>query len=305
METDEPEIPHYPLGNEYGMAEGPTYRSGTYRENYPLLYERTQVAEEPKAHFVHGTGSSYRLAPVAEGEEKSFGTETNTRREPLVWEIDMASSLFNLRSEVKLPENPDPGAQDWAQRTSQRRARAVTRQKMYVMVVHTSPSMSIKDEVADIMAKAEWLRKQKDDQGRPIPVILAGDWYMEKADNARFSGFVEGKGDWSTAAAPVRPGDEIDTEERREYGEDKQQFIRTNQPGKGVGQAADHYVINQRFEQIRTDIIPAKPARNSPLTTAAQDRQVDEKRDAYAWREQGVDHTPVVTYLSVSIHGKS
>jgi hypothetical protein len=74
METDENEIPHYPLGNEYGMAEGPTYRSGTYQENYPLLYERAQVDGTPKAHFVRGGKSGYRLDPVAEGQESKFGT---------------------------------------------------------------------------------------------------------------------------------------------------------------------------------------------------------------------------------------
>jgi hypothetical protein len=301
----EKEVPHYPLGTEYGMAEGPTYRSGIYRENYGLLFEQAQVVGTPVPYFVRTRHGGYELEQLDEGHVEPFSKESNTRREPLVWQIKLRNSKYSLRSQIPLAEESDPNADEWAEIARERRLEATTTRTIYVMVVHTSPSMNIKYEVQEIMDKAEWLRKNGGEEGVEAAVMVAGDWYMEKADPERFAQYVSGSEGWTTGAARVGPNDVIEeTGARPEYGREKVRFLRTNQPGQGVGQAADHYVISEQFHGQSTEMIPAQTRRSSPLTTRQEDRMIDEERDARGWLERGSDHTPVVIYLTVDAIAK-
>ena len=76
-------------------------------------------------------------------------------------------------------------------------------QKVYIGVVHTSPSneVGIEQETDDLLKQGKWLKEKFGSN-----IVLAGDWYMERESPQAFDDIARGT-DWQMGAAPQRPID--------------------------------------------------------------------------------------------------
>lgn len=183
-------------------------------------------------------------------------------RKLVLWKFKIPVNRYDLRPEISsLPS----GSRNYHKYT-----------EVYVGVVHTSPSLKIKTEITAIMQGAKKLSQET-----KIPILLGGDWYMQKAMKIAFNEMKAGKNsDWVL----IEPGNN------------------TNIPGLGKkGQIADHFMGKKGdVEEVVVRTLPP-PSYTLGLSGETQNEWL-KKRDATdynQWRNITVDHTPVYSLVNI------
>ncbi len=183
-------------------------------------------------------------------------------RKLVLWKFRIPVNRYYMRPEISgLP----PGSRNYHKYT-----------EVYVGVVHTSPSLNIKKEITAIMQGAKKLS-----EATKIPILLGGDWYMQKAMKNEFH---EMKDDENPDWVLIAPENN------------------TNIPGLGKkGQIADHFMGKKgEVEEVAVRTIPP-PSYTLGLSGETQNEWL-KKRDATdynQWRNITVDHTPVYSLVNI------
>jgi hypothetical protein len=166
---------------------------------------------------------------------------------------------------------------EWNPLFSLNRTITLSYTELYVGVVHTSPSIKIKNEITNILACAEDLLKEG------IPILLGGDWYMEKKSIVEFRKLKNDENEKWTLIAPKNL---------------------TNFPGKGTGQVADHFIVQKLlFANVATKSLPppiyVKGVSGEIVNTPwGLPYSIDEYS---AWTKIKVDHTPVYSLQNIQL----
>ena len=150
------------------MHEGPRFTSGGYGENYPVMYNTSQIIGEPTSFTVNlATNESTPFDLSKPQPAIGFSSEQKINRQLVVWKL-----LFN--------------ASPWSFRPVYGRSIPVV--TFYVGVVHTSPSIDIKTEIRSILDVAQ---KTSDKDG--IPMVIVGDFYMQRSAKDIWKNLHDGK----------------------------------------------------------------------------------------------------------------
>ncbi|HTT89855.1 MAG TPA: hypothetical protein VMF65_09905 [Acidimicrobiales bacterium] len=158
----------YKPSDTYAMHEGPRFTSGGYGENYPVMYNTSQIIGEPTSFTVNlATNESTPFDLSKPQPAIGFSSEQKRNRQLVVWRL-----LFN--------------ASPWSFRPVYGRSIPVV--TFYVGVVHTSPSIDIKTEIRSISDVAQ---KTSDKDG--IPMVIVGDFYMQRSAKDIWKNLHDGK----------------------------------------------------------------------------------------------------------------
>ena len=255
---------HRGLGEEYGMLKGPAYKSGNYRESYPLAYDRSRIHQVPELFQMDP--ETHETQDV--DGEIPFGKKLGKPRPTTGWHLKVSKDPFNLRPPSK--DDPSTGEPDpeYAEKHANLSHRKPEYQDLHLLNVHTSPSIStIKRQVEDIEQSGNALR----DQGHTV--AWGGDHYMQRSARSVWNRLQETEDQpegWHIAAPPNQ----------------------TNFPGKGVGQTADHFVTDPH--RMNVSSVTALPP-PSEKRRALEDHVGQEVEDSELekWRDLDIDHAPV------------
>lgn len=307
----------YPVGNEYGASSGPAFNTISYdkknkkiktgyQESYPLLFDKGSVIGTPKAYTFDP--KKQELVPFEEGDTpivfgrsdknrekasqrrakkenrvykqpklpKSWkGLQEDTNRQLVVWEIEIPAGRYNFRPNLK----PSPSAPGLYKKAGIkfRKNRELPTRKMLLGVVHTSPSMDLRAEVDNIMLHAQKIVDEKQ-----LPMLIGGDWYMQKANKEMWKKLESAKkaSDWKLLAP----------------------HNITNFPGKegAEGQIADHYAGLGVKELNTRAIVPS-----AHMETAPESHPLKPEDDLLkTWTDIKADHAPVMTVVELETDGK-
>jgi hypothetical protein len=243
----------YKPSDQYQMLKGPSFESGSYRENYPLLINTSQVIGTPTCFTVNLQTGVEQPFDVGNNNQQAipFSKTDKVNRHLVVWKLALNVSPHLLR--------PLPG-------------RDIATWEMYMGVVHTSPSINIKNEITLILQYA----KQISDRDK-IPMAIVGDWYMQRSATALWQQLQRGE---------MQPWQLVVPE------------TKTNFPGKGEGQTADHGIVdNTAFSS--TGVFPFLPPQDPFGAIERQDRRPSEDEMEEVYTSMGVDHALVMHDLDL------
>lgn len=152
-------LSEYKVQKEYGYAQGPLFVSKTYKEYYPLYYDKSVVIGTPEPFLFDSETKS--LVPC--GEEIKFGSSDDFKPRPLlVWRCTV------------MAENPDYNPLDME-------SKQYVSTEILLGIVHTSPSLpknggpTVCQQVKNILEEADFIQKVENK-----PFLLGGDFYANK-----------------------------------------------------------------------------------------------------------------------------
>lgn len=243
----------YKPSDQYQMLKGPAFESGSYRENYPLLINTSQVIGTPTCFTVNlQTGVEQPFAVNNNNQQPIPFSKTNqVNRHLVVWKLTLNVSPHLLRP---LPSRNIP---TW---------------QFYMGVVHTSPSIDIKNEITLILQYAKQISERDG-----IPMAIVGDWYMQRSAKDLWQQLQKGE---------MQPWQLVVPE------------TRTNFPGKGEGQTADHGIVDKTAFSP-TGVFPYLPPNNPFSPIGRQDPKPSEKKMEKVYTGMGVDHALVMHDLDL------
>jgi hypothetical protein len=146
----------YKPSDTYEMHEGPRFTSGGYGENYPGMYNTSQIIGEPTSFTVDlsdGQRTSFDLSQPQ--QPIPFSTAQKVNRKLVVWKLRFNASPWSFRPVYE---------------------REIPVVDMYVGVVHTSPSIDIKAEIRGILDVAKKISNADN-----TPMVIVGDFYMQRS----------------------------------------------------------------------------------------------------------------------------
>ena len=243
----------YKPSEQYQMLKGPSFESGSYRENYPLLINTSQVLGTPTCFTVNLQTGVEQPFDVSDNNQQPipFSKVNQVNRHLVVWKLNLNVSPHLLR--------PLPG-------------RDIATWEMYMGVVHTSPSIDIKNEITLILQYA----KQISDRDK-IPMAIVGDWYMQRSAKDLWQQLQKDQ---------MQPWQLVVPE------------TKTNFPSKGEGQTADHGIVDSTAF-APTGVFPFLPPQDSFGAIERQDRKPSEEEMEEVYTSMGVDHALVMHDLDL------
>jgi hypothetical protein len=238
----------------YGMYEGPRFESGTYGENYPAMYNKSQIIGTPTCFTVDlGSKQETNFDLSTTQPAITFSTEQKINRRLVVWKLDFNASPWSFR--------PVPG----------REIPVVT---FYVGVIHTSPSINIKNEIENVLQVAQQI---SDRDG--IPMAIVGDFYMQRSATQIWDSLHSDNEEYWQIVHPQR---------------------NTNFPHQGEGQIADHSLADKEaFTNARSFSVPPLKDSLQPISKNPTDLKQKEYEKYYTG--MGVDHTTVMNDFSLNL----
>lgn len=244
----------YKPSDEYQMLKGPSFESGSYRENYPLLINTSQVIGTPTCFTVNlqtGVEQPFDVSNNNNQQPIPFSKVAQVNRHLVVWKLTLNVSPHLLR--------PQPG-------------RGIPTWELYMGVVHTSPSIDIKNEISLIL---QYAKQISDRDG--VPMAIVGDWYMQRSATDLWQQLQKGQ---------MQPWQLV-------YPDTK-----TNFPGKGEGQTADHGIVDSSAF-APTGVFPFLPPQDPFGAIERQDKKPDEQEMEEVYTSMGVDHALVMHDLDL------
>lgn len=149
----------YTVSKEYGYAQGPLFVSKSYKEYYPLYYDKSVVIGTPEPYVFDMESKS--LVPC--GEEIKFGSSDEFKPRPLlIWRCTV------------MVENADYNPKDME-------SKQFVSTEILLGIVHTSPSLpknggpTVCKQVKEILEISDYIQKAEDK-----PFLLGGDFYANK-----------------------------------------------------------------------------------------------------------------------------
>ena len=303
MEDDIP-LPPYSIRNEYRLLEGPRFGNaknlkGGAPDYYPCFYDTAVFHGEPELYTADlnsqmvGEGmddylkqhdpcqsNHFRYGNIKKGKDIRFGDYTDALGNRVFEEWNLDKDFLQNRRLVlwkfKLP------TKRYYLRERKGRQPYQEYMPLFVGVIHTSPSINIRNEVD---ACLEVMRDLAEKSG--IPVLVGGDWYMQKKAAKA----------WYELAAQVP-----------EEGEWRQENWFLVEPGVNTnyfnndseGQIADHFVGERMIfnEEATTAVSPHEfrlgKTEQNPLLQKTQSEMEN-------WLGIKVDHAPIYTSLTINL----
>jgi len=219
LEYENPDKKDLKVNSEFESKLGPYYvGGGSYREYYPLYFNRARVVGTPALHVFSVTDKNPTLDnPSTDGKQFNFKASKNSPRLTPFWRVRLQAGLV-LRKGKKGP------------RAGQRIV------EVLVAVVHTSPTLrktttkgfktsakriTTAQQSKDIVELARRLLKSTG-----LPIVIAGDFYADKKKSKNAKSYLEELAN-DNDFVPILPP------------------TLTNFPGKGKGQVADHFIVSK------------------------------------------------------------
>lgn len=284
---DKPSMTLYQKERESQGTDRPTAQRGQWVSESDYRYKEWDKKRERNAILYgkewHETFDEGKLGKIARDEQESETKKAHWEqaRPPSSWEINQPINPFGFRPAQK-PIYGEVGAAEYEQHHRNLSHRKFETQKVHLLNVHTSPSIStIKKQVELIMEAANVLRETHD------IVVIGGDFYMQKRAATLFNDYQQGEGGWQIVA----PSND------------------TNYPPqwpKKEGGIADHFIKQQHLQTVGVVAIPP-PQRLEELLKVQMESQNEESiyklhiedRDLAQWRAYGIDHAVIHVVLRI------
>ncbi|KAA2239871.1 hypothetical protein F0L74_27175 [Chitinophaga agrisoli] len=267
------------LGSELKMMDGPAFRSGGYRESYPLAYDTARIHEVPKLEYYDRGKKRFReydedkgpliFGKEADGISGKSKKKAQTARQVTRWRIPLSNSPHTLRPPVKNYQNSERDAEyAEAHANLTHRFKEKNYKKDYTQLtfhnIHTAPSIS---SISEQMK--EHMRLANESQEKGEVVVLGGDAYMQKSAKTVWKETKQSP-DWDLVHSQQN----------------------TNYPGKGDGQVADILIGGAHTMTPEGPGAALAPPSDKFFTMEDYMGIPATKEELSTWKDKGTDHTP-------------